>query len=199
MNQDKPNAQLNLAMEHIYEREEFGEPWFTYPNLYSDMINQLPNGSTMVEVGSWKGKSIAYFVVEAINRGKQITSYSVDTWEGSEEHIDNEVIKSKSLYEVFLNNTAPIKEKFFHIRKPSVEAAADFIDDSLDFVFIDAAHDYESVKTDIVAWINKVKSGGVIAGHDYLFPDVKRAVDEYFGDSVLFRDSMENCWIVEIE
>jgi len=186
-------------MEHIYQREEFGENWFTYPELYSEIIDRLPNGSTIVEVGSWKGKSIAYFVVEAANRGKQISAYAVDTWKGSEEHKDYNEVKMDTLYELFLNNTAPIKDMFQHIRKPSLEAANDFEDDSVDFVFIDAAHDYESVKSDISAWITKVKPCGIIAGHDYLCEGVKKAVNEYFGDSVLFRNSMENCWIVKVE
>ena len=186
-------------MEHIYQREEFGENWFTYPELYSDMIDRLANGSTIVEIGSWKGKSIAYFVVEAANRGKHISVYAVDTWKGSEEHRECNEIKTDTLYELFLTNTAPIKDMFRHIRKPSLQAANDFEDDSIDFVFIDAAHDYESVKEDISAWISKVKSKGIIAGHDYLLPDVKKAVDEYFGESVMFRNAMENCWIVEIE
>jgi uncharacterized Rossmann fold enzyme len=71
------------------------------------------------------------------------------------------------------------------VRKPSVEAARDIPDASLDFVFIDAAHDYEGCKADIEAWAPKVKRGGLIAGHDYenvAFPKfgVKRAVDEKF-------------------
>jgi hypothetical protein len=36
-------------------------------------------------------------------------------------------------------------------------------------------------------------------GHDYLSSGVKKAVDEYFGNAVLFNDAMENCWIVEIQ
>jgi len=186
-------------MEHIYQREGFGENWFTYPELYSEIIDRLPNGSTIVEVGSWKGKSIAYFVVEAANRGKQISAYAVDTWKGSEEHTDYNEVKTDTLYELFLNNIDPIRDMFQHIRKPSLEAANDFEDDSVDFVFIDAAHDYESVKADISAWIPKVKSKGIIAGHDYLYEGVKKAVDEYFGNAVMFRNAMENCWIVEIE
>lgn len=54
------------------------------------------------------------------------------------------------------------------IRKTSVEAAKEFADGSLDFVYIDAAHDYESVKEDLEAWYPKVRAGGVVSGHDYV-------------------------------
>lgn len=186
-------------MEHIYEREGFGENWFTYPEFYSEMIDLLSSGSKMVEVGSWKGKSISYFVVESLNRGKQISCTAIDTWVGSEEHQNMSGVKNDTVYTTFLNNIEPIKNHLVHIRKPSLEAVCEFEDESLDFVFIDAAHDYESVKADIESWIHKVKPKGIIAGHDYLSPGVKKAVDEYFGDAVLFRNSMENCWIVKID
>jgi hypothetical protein len=40
-------------------------------------------------------------------------------------------------------------------------------DDSLDWIYIDANHDYESVMAEIHEARRIVKSGGVIAGHDY--------------------------------
>jgi hypothetical protein len=63
-------------------------------------------------------------------------------------------------------------------------------DNTFDLLFIDADHQYESIKQDIADWIPKVKSTGMIAGHDYFnpvtgalenqHPGVKRAVDEAF-------------------
>lgn len=69
------------------------------------------------------------------------------------------------------------------VQKLSVEAAKDFEDESLDFVYIDAAHDYENVSNDLKAWYPKVKIGGIMSGHDYSkyrdHFDVIRAVDEF--------------------
>lgn len=53
------------------------------------------------------------------------------------------------------------------LEMPSVEAARSLPDESLDFVYIDANHQYHAVRADLDAWIPKVRSGGVIAGHDY--------------------------------
>ena len=50
----------------------------------------------------------------------------------------------------------------------SWDGAQHYDDKSLDFVFIDAGHDYTSVKKDIDAWLPKVKSGGILAGHDFM-------------------------------
>lgn len=48
----------------------------------------------------------------------------------------------------------------------SVEASQK-IHEPLDFVYIDAAHDYDNVKADIAAWYPHVKVGGVVGGHDF--------------------------------
>ena len=78
------------------------------------------------------------------------------------------------------------------IQKESTKAAADFTDQSLDFVFIDANHSYEHVKADIEAWKPKMKVGGMLSGHDYGEPcGVKQAVDELLPGQVSL---MGTCW-----
>jgi hypothetical protein len=53
------------------------------------------------------------------------------------------------------------------IEKFSLDAAKDFEDGSLDFVYIDANHADPYVTQDIEAWTPKVKKGGIVSGHDY--------------------------------
>lgn len=47
------------------------------------------------------------------------------------------------------------------------------------FVHIDASHAYRDVKADINAWWPTILSGGILAGHDWNFNSVKRAVKEF--------------------
>ena len=181
-------------MEHFYRN--LGENWFTYPNLYTSMVNKFGDGSHFVEVGTWKGMSAAYMAVEMINSNKKIKFDCVDTWEYMD--IQSDIKKSLygNLYETFLNNIEPVKDLIKPIKKLSWEAAELYDDNSLDFVFIDAAHDYESVIKDIKAWYPKIKSGGVFAGHDYQTTEtcgVKKAVDEILGEDNIL--SSEGCWI----
>lgn len=72
------------------------------------------------------------------------------------------------------------------LRHDSLTAAGQFPNGKLDFAFIDANHLYESVRSDLHAWWDKVRPGGLLCGHDYgVYGDatgawgVKRAVDEF--------------------
>lgn len=56
---------------------------------------------------------------------------------------------------------------FLH-RTTSLEAASQGWAKDLDFVYLDARHDYESVAADLAAWAPRIRSGGWFAGHDYL-------------------------------
>ena len=50
----------------------------------------------------------------------------------------------------------------------SVEAARRFKDGSLDFVYIDANHNFKYIAEDLCAWRPKVKAGGILFGHDFI-------------------------------
>lgn len=82
------------------------------------------------------------------------------------------------------------------LRKTSVEAAP-VVPDGLDLVFIDGNHSYEYVRRDIDLWYPKVRTGGMISGHDYdpvVFPQVVRAVNGYFGmENIIVGSS--NTWL----
>ena len=54
------------------------------------------------------------------------------------------------------------------LRMTSLEASKRIPDNSLDFVYIDALHDFDNAISDIILWVPKVKSGGIISGHDYV-------------------------------
>ena len=59
-------------MEHFYQN--LGENWFTYPGLYSMVVDRFPTNSHFVEVGVWKGMSAVYMAVEIINSGTKFDS-----------------------------------------------------------------------------------------------------------------------------
>jgi Methyltransferase domain len=73
-------------------------------------------------------------------------------------------------------------------RMTGEEAATRVLDHSLDFVYLDARHDYDSVLADLESWAPKMRPGGILAGDDYFdghVPEgvfgVKSAVQDFFG------------------
>ena len=153
-------------MKHFYRTIE-GNP-NGLPDLYHKIVSNSKPNSHFVEVGCFKGAGAAAMCVEIINSGKPIKFDCVDIWE--------EDIR----YQDFLRNLQPVTGYFNPIRLPRVEASALYADNSLDFVCIDASHDYEDVKADILSWLPKVKSGGILAGDDFYIEGVNRAVHEVF-------------------
>lgn len=180
-------------MEHYYQN--IGEDWFTYPNLYRMVVEKFDNAK-FVEIGSWRGRSSVFMGVEIFNSKKNIEFFCVDTWKGSPEHVGMDILNNDGLYKEFIQNIQPVSHIIKPIRMTSEEASKNFEDNSLDFVFIDAAHDYESVRNDINFWYPKVKEGGIIGGHDYpSWEEVTRAVDDWSKENNKEIFSGEMCWI----
>ena len=88
-------------------------------------------------------------------------------------------------------------DKLNIIRDLSVNASKRFNDNSLDFIFIDACHDYECVKEDLHTWYPKLKKDGIIAGHDYYdgHVGVEKAVNEFFHEERDRLYNQEYCWV----
>jgi hypothetical protein len=184
-------------MKHFY-RELQG--WFGARELYRAMVKRSANKATFVEIGAWKGQSAAFMEVEIINSGKDIEFHVIDTWEGSEEHWNPEspsfepILKEQgTIFPIFKKNLSRVWHKINPIQSTSIKAVERFNDKSVDFVYIDAAHDYENVISDIKAWLPKVKDTGLIAGDDYAWDGVERAVREIFKDR--FVVEANNNWI----
>lgn len=185
--------------------------WFVQEKLFISMVMSCNDTDEyhFVEIGSWKGRSSTFMGVEILNSGKNIKFDCIDTWEGSEEHLDKSsttfeplLLIKDGLYNEFLKNIRPIKSIINPIRSTSIEASKLYEDNSLDFVFIDGSHDYLSVKEDIEHWYPKVKKGGYISGDDYVHPPIGRAVREFFDiRSIIpikeyFLGNVDQTWVV---
>ena len=94
--------------------------------------------------------------------------YAIDPWAGyigagrtekKQEEQDKSYEIAKDILSKYPNCTI--------IRKSSMDAVKDFEDGSLDFVYIDGDHRFRYIAEDIAEWIEKVRVGGIISGHDY--------------------------------
>jgi hypothetical protein len=140
---------------------------------------QKYNWTSGAEIGVLAGWT-HWFLLDNLPR---LSMIGVDSWQprsGSCKYGDAGMMEAAK--RAFNEKSAFYPGRSRVINAPSVEAAGEVPDESLDFVFIDADHTYEACRADILAWAPKVKRTGWIAGHDYHeFPGVKKAVDEVLG------------------
>lgn len=132
---------------------------------------------TIVEVGSWKGRS-----TYALCKGTAGGVTAVDTFRGTPgepEHVQKVAAAGGSTLGEFERNTEGC-ENLSVWETGSVQAALHC--GSVDMVFIDGGHSYEQVLADLKAWLPKVKHKGLICGHDFDHPRVAKAVREVLGE-----------------
>jgi len=118
---------------------------------------------TGVEIGVARGEFSEKFAEAGL------TIYAVDAWLSYDDYTDTrgqQVLDD--LYENTVKRLAPYPNCKI-VRKTSMEAAKDFEDESLDFVYIDGNHQLKYVIEDLSEWSKKVKKGGIISGHDYIY------------------------------
>ena len=183
-------------MEHFYD-DIYGFSDADLFALYKKMVDRFDSGSHFVEVGAFLGKSAVYMAVEIINSGKNIKLDCVDHWQGSEEHNNNDEVNLERLYEDFLENIKPVKGIINPIRANSIDASKLYKPNSLDFIFIDASHDTDSVKADVTYWMPRLKEDGVIAGDDINNEGVATAVKWFFDNEKLDIINRRQ-WVVDL-
>lgn len=156
-------------IEHIYSDIE---GWFSFKEQYDNMINVLPNGATVVEVGCWQGRSLSYMIIENLNKNKKFKIFAVDSYNNTYDgYYGTRLAKNpnflKEAKENFFNNLKDYRNQFTFIESISWKAAEQFKDESIDYVMIDAGHSYEDVIRDLESFYPKIKMGGYIGGDDY--------------------------------
>ena len=126
-----------------------------------DWLYETAKGmKSIVEVGSWKGKSTF-----ALCLGCPGTVYAVDHFKGSRDERDknHKEALTTNIFEVFLENVGHFKN-LKTWKMDSLQAAGYFDDKSVDMVFIDAGHTYKEVRDDLRAWMPKAVK--LLCGHD---------------------------------
>jgi len=125
--------------------------------------------TTGIEIGVRRGGNLKQLSWnKSFTKGKLI---GLDCWK---EVVERPTFNDQNFSQNALDNQYESVKKLFAahpwieiVRDFSVEGSKRFEDGYFDFIYIDAAHDYRSVKEDIEAWWPKLKSGGIYSGHDY--------------------------------
>lgn len=181
-------------MDHFYDQIQ---GWFNFADPYRRAVREASDGAVFVELGCWKGKSSVFLGVEVINSGKAISVHYVDHWGGSNEPEHKTDPDLERVFGLFMDNIERLHglDCMVH-RGRTVDVAADFEDRSVDFIWVDAGHEYDEVLADIKAWWPKLRVGGVMGGDDYPMDGVKSAVEEFFPQHEVGSESGWQWWRV---
>lgn len=156
-----------------------------------EILRELPDGPVkMVELGVHRGALSERLLAARWN----LTLYMVDLWEPTADYPG----ERNEAYATAVARTIQYGKRARIICGNSIDVACNFADSSVDLVFVDADHSYAGVKADLEAWAPKVRSGGVLGGHDYRSDKgygVIKAVDEFTGKAGL-RLGRNHCWFV---
>jgi predicted O-methyltransferase YrrM len=169
-------GEIKLGVDN-FQIEEYQIPdiegWML-PIEMQFLYSTAKNMGSVIELGSWKGRS-----THAIASGCSGPVYAIDHWKGSIRDATEELAKHEDVFAVFKENMKQFKNIII-VNKNIDDAVNDAPD--ADMVFIDAEHNYEAIRRDIINWLPKAKK--MICGHDYstTFPGVVKAVSEIIGE-----------------
>lgn len=167
--------------------------WFDHETdgiIYDYVVSKISSYGTFAECGVWLGRSTTYLNYLIKSKNLSIKHYAFDNFnqiynlksdirEANTMKVCKEVLNEKKQLDIFLEN----KEKFF----PTVHLVdgdfnikiKNFPDGYFDCIYIDMAHDYDSVYSNLENSISKLSKDGILCGHDYGYSDVNRAVNDF--------------------
>ena len=180
-----------------------------------DDLPKLLNERRLLGCGAEIGVYAAEFSSRILSEWRGRNLISIDPWVSvdADEYVDASNLDEagcSALYATAVARLQRFGERSTIWRTTSAEAADRLPAGCLDFVYIDAGNDEKSVREDLDLWFDKVRPGGIIAGHDYLDGElaeerfgVKTAVDGFFGPRrlrvhVTGEEALPS-WIVELD
>lgn len=156
---------MNSTIDYIIKK--FNLDTRRKPPIAIHNINRTIMARVLGELGFRQGAEIGvaegYHAKVLCGNNPGVKLYCIDIWEkypGYEEYSNPE-----KCYQEASERLDPYNCVF--IRKFSMDAVQDFADNSLDFVYIDGAHDFKNVVDDVCEWSKKVRIGGIVFGHDF--------------------------------
>jgi len=134
--------------------------------LMSDIQSIKPAKQSWVEIGTWVGESA--LIISSFNFIETLNCVDPAIKE-CQDVLNKRLKHGLESSQIYLHNTT------------SEEYAKQIADYSVDGVYIDGCHSFESVTSDLAIWHKKIKKDGLICGHDYSqpWPGVRDAIDNF--------------------
>jgi len=153
------------------------------------VYQKLGEGAVGAEIGVWVG-DLSALMLDFL---KPTRLYLVDPWEfypDFEHELDVAKFDRVTQPQYFKQDEFDRMYKYtvdrfagndiVDIRRGMSEDIAKIIpDNSLDWAYIDGSHTEKYVYKDLVGWWPKIKDGGVLCGHDFLFDGIPPALKRF--------------------
>lgn len=168
------NETLSYVLKKYKLEDQKDQQMVEIPNVTRDDLASLfaeLNFNLGVELGTEAG----LYAEVLCKANPNLQLFCVDAWtayKGYRDHVTQS--KLDGIYRQAFDRLHPYHQCKL-VRGFSLQMVDEFEDESLDFVYIDANHEYRQVVDDISVWQKKVRKGGIVAGHDY----IKRKNKEY--------------------
>lgn len=164
--------QFISKLETLLKRNDgFEDNWYSADQL-KDLRNMAGRVKDLVgdviEIGSWEGKS-SCTIANAVH--PEILQ-CIDTWKGNvaegQSHLSVVKAKQRDVHAVFLSNVAKRTKGNVRDVKMDCFEYLGYHTGPIKFLHLDASHDYESVKRAIGMTMDKMVTGGIICGDDFI-------------------------------
>ena len=179
--------------------------------IFKEVVKNCQDGDRLVEVGTYFGQSACYMGMLIKDSGKDIKFDSFDTFETIDPSI-RAGMQPRQFAEYRLkegNRTAPMSILVnSHFQACGVEDYVNQIvcdasyghyfyeDNSLMMFYNDGVNEEKKLYKMITNFWPKIKQGGMMAGDDINFDDVKRAVSRFCKDNNIKYEQTEVSWYI---
>jgi uncharacterized protein (DUF1330 family) len=125
----------------------------------------------MIEIGVQKGE----YALSLLSMWPGFDHYwGIDVWRKQKNYGDTTNVEDEEQTKIYTSTYRALMTKFGKnritlIRNYSTLALPYFKNESIDFIYVDARHDFCGCTEDITNYFPILKCGGLMAGHDYQF------------------------------
>jgi predicted O-methyltransferase YrrM len=181
--------------------------WSSTSPVFEEVIKEL-QPKIIVEVGTWKGASAIHMAKNCLKHYNDFHIICIDTFMGSVEHwtkakdliFQNNTNGRPNIYPQFLSNVLhnELQDYITPLPVDSINGSEILLHYEImaDLIYIDAGHDYNSVRMDFIHYARNLREGGYLLGDDWFHEPIKAAAYDTFGDDKVIEKSRDKfLWI----
>ncbi|NVK53916.1 MAG: class I SAM-dependent methyltransferase [Flavobacteriaceae bacterium] len=130
------------------------------------LLNELPKNGIVAELGVDKG-GFSQMILE-INHPQKL--HLIDSWNTERYHSGLKIKVEERFSKEISNESVVIHQGF------STDFAENFPNSYFDWIYIDTDHSYQTTKNELLLYKDKIKPGGIIAGHDFVKGNMQKQI-----------------------